>query len=398
MKIITKNTICTVLIGAAFLGGFYFNNYINEKESLTLQAVFSGMDLGLMKDVLDVTTNNYVDPSKIDKQKLTYGAISGMVNAIGDPYTVFFNPQETKDFKESISGKFSGIGIQVGVKDGKIKVIAPIKGTPAYRAGILAKDTIIEVDKKSISNLSIDEVISMIKGPKGTKVSIGILRDSGEVKTFEIIRDEIVMPSVDLKIEQSTNNKKIAILTIYQFSDTVFQDFKTAANEILNQNVDGIVLDLRNNPGGLLDQTIDIASWFLNKGDLVLTEQDRNLNKITHLSEGPSALLKFPTVVLVNEGTASAAEILSGALRDNRHLDIIGEKTFGKGVVQRVIDLRDSSSLKVTVTKWFTPSGELIQDTGILPTIEVELTEDDLEKNNDTQMNKGLEQLNKIIK
>jgi len=398
MKIITKNTICTVLIGAAFLGGFYFNNYINEKESLTLQAVFSGMDLGLMKDVLDVTTNNYVDPSKIDKQKLTYGAISGMVNAIGDPYTVFFNPQETKDFKESISGKFSGIGIQVGVKDGKIKVIAPIKGTPAYRAGILAKDTIIEVDKKSISNLSIDEVISMIKGPKGTKVSIGILRDGGEVKTFEIIRDEIVMPSVDLKIEQSTNNKKIAILTIYQFSDTVFQDFKTAANEILNQNVDGIVLDLRNNPGGLLDQTIDIASWFLNKGDLVLTEQDRNLNKITHLSEGPSALLKFPTVVLVNEGTASAAEILSGALRDNRHLDIIGEKTFGKGVVQRVIDLRDSSSLKVTVTKWFTPSGELIQDTGILPTIEVELTEDDLEKNNDTQMNKGLEQLNKIIK
>ncbi|MFA5368423.1 MAG: S41 family peptidase [Candidatus Paceibacterota bacterium] len=398
MKIITKNTICTVLIGAAFLGGFYFNNYINEKESLTLQAVFSGMDLGLMKDVLDVTTNNYVDPSKIDKQKLTYGAISGMVNAIGDPYTVFFNPQETKDFKESISGKFSGIGIQVGVKDGKIKVIAPIKGTPAYRAGILAKDTIIEVDKKSISNLSIDEVISMIKGPKGTKVSIGILRDSGEVKTFEIIRDEIVMPSVDLKIEQSTSNKKIAILTIYQFSDTVFQDFKTAANEILNQNVDGIVLDLRNNPGGLLDQTIDIASWFLNKGDLVLTEQDRNLNKITHLSEGPSALLKFPTVVLVNEGTASAAEILSGALRDNRHLDIIGEKTFGKGVVQRVIDLRDSSSLKVTVTKWFTPSGELIQDTGILPTIEVELTEDDLEKNNDTQMNKGLEQLNKIIK
>jgi carboxyl-terminal processing protease len=397
MKIITKNTVFTLLVGIAFFGGFYFNGYISEKNFLVAQAGLNGIDLGLMGSVLNLTAENYVDPSKIDKKQMSYGAIAGMVKAIGDPYTVFFDPTAAKNFKESISGKFSGIGIQVGEKDGKVKVIAPIKGTPAEKAGIVAGDTIIAVDGKPISDLSIDEVVNLIKGPKGTKVTVGILRANGDAKTFEIIRDEIVMQSVELKMSETANKKKVAILAINQFSDTVFQDFKTAANEVLNQNVDGMVLDLRNNPGGLLDQTDDIAGWFLKKGDLILTEQDRNSTKTTHQSAGPGALLKIPTVVLVNQGTASAAEILSGALRDDRQLDIIGEKTFGKGVVQKVVDLDDGSSLKVTVTKWFTPNGELIQDKGIQPTIEVKLTQTDADNGNDPQMKKGLEQLDKII-
>lgn len=399
MQIFTRNTICVILMGLAFLGGFYFSNYLSQKESLTLQAAFDGIDLGLMKNVLDATTANYVDPQKIDKQNLTYGAIAGMVKSIGDPYTVFFDPKEYKAFREDIAGKFSGIGVQVDEKDGKIKVVAPIKGTPADRAGILAGDTIYEVDGKSVADLTIDQVVSLIKGTKGTKVVIGILRGKGnEVKTFNIVRDEIVLPSVDLTIKQTPQNKKVAVLTIYHFSETVFQDFQKIANEILAQNVEGMVLDLRNNPGGLLDQTVQIAGWFLKKDEVVVVEQDKNGEKTTHISNGPAALENIPTVVLVNEGTASAAEILAGALRDGRQIDIIGADTFGKGLVQKVMDLDDGSALKVTVAKWYTPKGELIQGVGIKPNVKIALTEEDYEKNNDTQLKKGLEQLDGIIK
>lgn len=398
MKILTRNTICIFLMALAFWGGFLLSNYLNEKESLTIQTAFDGMDLGLMKNVLDATVKNYVDPQKIDKKKLTYGAISGMVKSIGDPYTVFFNPEEAKEFREDVSGKFSGIGVQVGEKDGKIKVVAPIKGTPAERAGILAGDIIYEVDNKPIADLTIDQVVSLIKGPKGTKVVISILRGkSNEIKTFNIIRDEIVLPSVDLTIKQTSQNKKIAILTIYHFSDTVVQDFQKIANEALTQNIDGIILDLRNNPGGLLDQTIQVAGWFLPENDVVLIEKDRYDQKVVHFAKGPALLANIPTVVLVNEGTASAAEILAGALRDNRQIDIIGTKTFGKGLVQKVMDLDDGSALKVTVTKWYTPKEEIIQGIGIKPSIEVLLTEEDHENNNDTQLKEALKQINKII-
>jgi carboxyl-terminal processing protease len=399
MQIFTKNTICAILVGVAFFGGFYFSNFLAERQSTFLSASLQGIDLGLMQRVLDTTVNNYVDPQQIDKQKMSYGAIAGMVKAIGDPYTVFFDPDEAKAFAEDISGKFSGIGVQVDEKDGKIKVVAPIKGTPANRAGILAGDTIFEVDKKPVSDLTIDEVVSLIKGPKGTKVTLGILRGkNNEVKTFDIIRDEIVMPSVDLTIKQTPEGKKVGVLTIYHFSDTVYTDFKKLANEMMGQNVDGMVLDLRNNPGGLLNQTDQIAGWFLKKDDVILAEQDRDGNKTMHRSDGTAVLLNVPMVVLVNQGTASAAEILSGALRDDRQIDIIGEKTFGKGVVQKVIDLDDGSALKVTVAKWYTPSGELIQGTGIKPTIEVIFDNKQFEKGIDNQLQKGLSQLDKIIK
>ncbi len=398
MKFFTKNIIGTILIGVAFFGGFYFNDYLNQKQSLTLEAAFNGIDLGLMKKTLETILNNYVDPQQIDKEKLSYGAISGMVKALGDPYTVFFNPQESKEFREDLSGTFNGIGVQIDAKDGKVKVVAPIKGTPAFRAGILAGDTIFEVDKQPISDLSIEQVISMIKGPKGTKVVIGVFRgENNQIKTFEIIRDEIVMPSVDLEIKTTFNGKKVALLTIYHFSENTVQAFKSTINEMLAQNISGIVLDLRNNPGGLLDQTDEIASWFLKKGDIVLSEQDKNGNKIEHKSKGPGILAEIPTVILINQGTASAAEILSGALRDNRQIDLIGEKTFGKGVVQKLFNLENGSSLKITVAKWYTPNGELIQEKGIQPSIEVKLTQEDIEKENDLQLKKALEQLDNLI-
>ncbi len=398
-KYISKNVIATVLIGLSFFGGFFFDKYINEKA---YKAAYNmdGVDLSLLKEVYEKTVFNFVDPSQIDKQKLTYGAVSGMIKAIGDPYTVFFDPTQSKDFQEDLSGTFEGVGIQIGLKDNQIKVIAPLKGTPAETAGILAGDAIIEVDGQSTAEMSIDEVISKIKGEKGTKVVLTISRakkeGTPETKTFEITRDVIKVPTIEWKMMEQ-DGKKIAYLTIYHFSESVFKDFQKAGYEILGSNFDGIVLDLRNNPGGLLNRTVDIAGWFLEKGSIVLTEQNKNMEKSNYKSGGPASFANTPMVILINKGTASSAEILTGALKDNRGILVIGETSFGKGLVQRVVTLDDGSALKVTTAKWYTPNGELIQDIGIKPDIEAEITEDDYNEDKDPQLDKALEELVKII-
>ncbi|MDD3170656.1 MAG: S41 family peptidase [Candidatus Paceibacterota bacterium] len=398
-KYISKNVIVILLIGLSFFGGFFFDKFIHEKE---YKAAFNldGMDLTLLKEVYEKTVFNFVDPTKIDKKKLTYGAVAGMVEAIGDPYTTFFDPNQAKDFQDDLSGIFEGVGIQIGVKDNQIKVIAPLKGTPAEAAGILAGDAIIEVDGRSTAEMSIDEVVSKIKGEKGTKVTLTISRtrkgEAPETKTFEIVRDVIKVPTIEWKMTEK-DGKQIAYLTIYHFSEYVFDDFKKAAYEILSNNFDGIVLDLRNNPGGLLNRTVDIAGWFLEKGSVVLTEQNKNLEKTNYKASGPASFANTPMVILINEGTASSAEILTGALKDNRNILVVGETSFGKGLVQRVVTLEDGSTLKVTTAKWYTPNGELIQDVGIKPDIEVEMTGDDYSEDKDPQLDRALEEMVKII-
>jgi carboxyl-terminal processing protease len=393
----SKNIICTILIGLAFIGGWSLNSYVYQ-EAKDKAFNLDGMKLSILKDVYDKLVFNFVDPSKIDKDKMTYGAVAGMVNALGDPYTVFYNPEEAKQFQQDLSGTFEGIGAQLGMKNNQIKVIAPLKGTPAEKAGILPGDTIIEVDGKSTLELNIDEVTNMIKGAKGTEVILTITRakkgEAAVTKEIKIIRDVIKVPTVEYKIVEN-NGKKIVQMTISHFSDNVYEDFKKAAFEILNQQYDGIVLDLRNNPGGLLDKTVDIAGWFLEKDKIVLTEQNKNLDKNSYKSNGPSSFANTPIVILVNKGTASASEILTGALKDNRNITVIGETSFGKGLVQRVVTLDDGSSLKVTTAKWYTPNGTLIQDTGIKPDIEVELTEDDYNNNKDPQLDRALEEITK---
>jgi len=398
-KYISKNVIVAVLIGLSFFGGFFFDKYINEKA---YKAAYNldGMDLTLLKEVYEKTVFNFVDPSQIDKQKLTYGAVSGMIEAIGDPYTVFFDPTQSKDFEEDLSGTFEGVGIQIGIQDDQIKVIAPLKGTPAEAAGILAGDAIIEVDGQSTAEMSADEVVSKIKGEKGTKVVLVISRDrkgeTPETKTFEIVRDVIKVPTIEWKMMEK-DGKKIAYLTIYHFSEYVFEDFKKAGYEILGNNFDGIILDLRNNPGGLLNRTVDIAGWFLEKGKVVLTEQNKDLEKTSYKADGPASFANTPVVILINEGTASSAEILTGALKDNRGVLVMGETSFGKGLVQRVVTLDDGSALKVTTAKWYTPNGEIIQDIGIKPDIEVEMTEEDYNNDKDPQLDRALEEMVKII-
>jgi len=393
----TKNIVCAIAIGVSFFCGFYFHEIVFQ-EYYKMAYSIDGVDFSLLKKAWDQVTANYVDPDKIDKEKMTYGAVSGMVEAIGDPYTEFFDPEEAKKLDDDLSGSFEGIGLQLGVKNDRITAVSPIKGTPAERAGLKPGDLILAVDETPTADLSVDEVVDMIRGPKGTKVVLTITRKGDDgTKDIEIIRDLIKVPSMEMEIKTTADGKKIAHITLFQFSDTVYQDFKNAAFEILNENVSGIILDMRNNPGGLVNQATDIAGWFLNVGQVVLSEQDRDGTKMEIKSNGPSNFASIPLVVLINEGSASASEILAGALKDDRGALLIGQTSFGKGTVQKILDFEDGSSLKVTVAKWYTPSGVRIQDTGITPDIEVELTADDYDSGKDPQFDRALQEIEKII-
>lgn len=393
-----RTVACILLIGFSFIAGFYLQGHLLKDYYRTAYSI-DHIDFSMLKKTWDLLSSNYVDQSKVDKEKLTYGAVEGMVKAVGDPYTEFYNPEEARALEEDLNGTFEGIGIQIGSKEDLIKVISPIKGTPAEQAGLRPGDVILAVDKKPTSDLTVDQVVKMIKGPKGTKVVLTILREGEkDTKDYEITRALIKVPTIEWKTVKTENGKKVALLSIFQFSDTVYQDFTKAAIEILNENVDGIVLDLRGNPGGLVNHANSILGWFIEKGKVILTEQDKDGNKTEFKSDGPSSFASIPLVVMINEGSASASEIVAGALKDDRNVQLVGEKSFGKGTVQKIVDMDDGSILKVTIAKWFTPNGTAIHEVGITPNVEVKLTNEDYSKNLDPQLDKAIEEIEKIIK
>lgn len=387
-----------LIISAVFWTGFYFGK--NQMPVTAPQGVLNEdlgkpeqVDFSLFWEAWRKLEEKYVDPSKIDYKTMLYGAISGMVNALKDDYTVFFPPADTKIFKEDVSGEFSGVGMEIGIRDKVLTVISPLAGTPADRAGLRAGDKIIKIDGKDTVGLSSDEAVKLIRGPKGTEVSLTIVREGwNEAKDFKIVREVIEVPS--LKWEMKKGN--IAHLKLYQFSETARSAFNKAALEILNSSAQKIILDLRNNPGGYLEVAQDIAGWFLEKGQVVAIEDfgGREPNE-EYKAKGPANLLSYPMVILINQGSASASEILAGALRDNRGIKLIGEKSFGKGSVQQLEDLREGS-LKITVARWLTPKGNLIDKEGLAPDIEVKLTEKDFNDGKDPQLDKAIEILENL--
>ena len=390
MKISSK-IVCLVFVLISFVSGFYYHEYLFQEH---YRRAYSdeNIDISILKKTLDQIYLNYVDPSQIDLEKMTYGAVSGMVNALGDPYTEFFDPEGATSIQESISGKFEGIGLQIGIKDKQLTAISPIKGTPADRSGIRPGDKIIFVDEKPTSNLSVNEAVDIIRGPKGTKVVLTLLRE-GENFDVEITRDVINVPTVEVEILEND----IALLGLYHFSNSTNQDFRKAVFEIINSNAKGIILDLRSNPGGLVNQAIDVSGWLLNRNDLVMIEKGKDETEKEFRTSGSGDLMNYPTIILINEGTASASEILAGALKDNRNLMIIGEKSFGKGTVQKLINVYNNSMLKVTIAEWLTPNRNVINDNGITPDIEVELTLEDYEQQKDPQLEKAIEEIIKKI-
>jgi len=389
------------LLGGSFWGGYERGKKTvgqAEKNVALDSAIVSNknptsaenIDFSLFWKVWDLLKEKHVDKDKLDAQKLVYGAISGMLRATGDPYTDFFDPKQNADFSDSIEGSFDGIGVELGVKDNILTVIAPLDGSPAQKAGMRSGDKILKVGGQAIADLTVDEAIGLIRGKKGTSVVLTVLHQ-GERDTADItvVRDTIEVHSINVSFKDGD----IAYLRISQFSDNTDREFDEAMNQIIAKKSKGIVLDLRDDPGGLLDKAVNIASRLITKDQIVVSEEDNTGKKESLHTSGGDKLSALPIIVLINEGSASASEILAGALRDDRGVKLVGEKSFGKGCVQQLINLPGGSSVKITVAKWLTPKGDYIMDKGITPDYVVELTKDDLDNKRDPQLDKALEAL-----
>ncbi|MBI2050105.1 MAG: S41 family peptidase, partial [Candidatus Staskawiczbacteria bacterium] len=376
-------------LAVSFLLVFGIGVFVGQKQVVCPVCQPETIDFSLFWEAYYKLQKNFVDPAKLDTQKIIYGAISGMAKSLGDPYTSFFDPPEAKMFEQDLSGSFNGIGVEIGLRKNQITIIAPLKDTPGQRAGLKAGDIIVKIDEKNTFDMSIDEAVSLIRGKKGTEVTLTILRDDWEnTKDIKIIRDTINIPSVDWELKEGN----IAYIRIYLFDQSLSSKFNKVALEVLTSPAQKIVLDLRNNPGGYLEVSRDIAGWFLKKGQVVTIENfGQDKEEKYYKSEGSAKFSEYPIVVLINQGSASASEILAGALRDNRKIKLIGEKSFGKGSVQEVLDLRDGSILKVTIARWLTPNGNSISEVGLTPDIKVELTDKDFENQKDPQLDKALE-------
>lgn len=345
------------------------------------------VDFGLYWKVWNLLKENYVDRPISDTQ-LFYGSLKGMVSSLDDPYTVFLDPKTNEDFQTELSGKFQGIGAEIGIKDGVITIVAPLPDTPAERAGLEAGDKIIKINDESTEGMAIEAAVTRIRGPKGTSVKLNIFRKGFEKpKDFEITRDEIKIKSV----RSEMRDDGIMVIDLFQFGDDTASDFENAVNDLLTKNPKGIILDLRNNPGGFLDTAVAVAGEWVSRGEIVVTE--KNTEQTDFRSEGPARLADIPTVVLVNEGSASAAEIVSGALQDFKLAKLVGVKTFGKGSVQDFRPLGDGSAVKYTIAEWLTPLGRSINKQGIEPDIVVEFTEEDAKAGRDPQLDKAVELL-----
>ena len=322
-----------------------------------------------------------------DSQKMIYSSISGLLSSVDDPYTVFFTPEDNKRFREDIQGEFDGIGIELVSKDKLPTVVAPLSDSPAEKAGVKSGDIIIEVDGTKTENINFNEVVNKIRGKKGTKVNIKVVRQGkDEPLSFDVVRDTIVVKSVRWETK-NIDGKKYSVVKVSQFGDDTDNLFEQYTNEIVSEKPDGIIVDLRNNPGGYLESAVNLSSYFLD-GGVVVSEKDRAGEQKEYKVTKKARLKNFKTVVLVNNGSASASEIFSGALQDRKAAKIIGEKTFGKGSVQELIELSDGSAVKITIAKWLTPSGRAINGEGITPDIILKASED---IKDDNQLNRAIE-------
>jgi len=391
--------VCLVVVLAGFagfwLGSHQFQINFGQKPTVKIDrktpADKQDVDFALFWEVWDRLEKNYLNKEKIDPAQMVFGAIKGMVASLDDPYTVFLKPQENKEVKEDLNGAFEGVGIQLGYKEDQLAVIAPLKGTPADKAGVKAGDLILKINEETATELSADEAAQKIRGPKGTKVKLTLLH-SGEKEPYEveIVRETIVVPSVEVDF-LSDNGQVVAHLKLLKFGDRTAEEWEKAVNQILEYQpqIEGIILDLRNNPGGYLTGSVFIASEFLSSGIIVQQEQASGF-KETYSVDRQGRLLSQPLIVLINEGSASASEIVAGSLREHQRAKVVGTKSFGKGTIQEAEDLSGGAGLHITTARWLLPSGESIDEVGLRPDVEVK---DDPQTETDEQLEKAIEVL-----
>lgn len=379
-----------ILVSLTSLGlGIFLGNFWQPQISSAPKPTSQYEKIGILLKVLNYVENNYVDEVKI--QDLIYGAINGMLSTL-DPHTNFLTPELFKEMKVDTSGQFGGLGIEITIKDGMLTIITPMEGTPAYKAGLQPNDKIVKIEEEYTDKMNLIEAVSKMRGKKGTPVTIYIMREGlKEPKKYTIVRDIIKVQSV----RSSLLDKEYAYIRLVNFQERTTEDLKKAIEKLTEEvqkaqktktGLRGIVLDMRNNPGGLLDQAVGVSDLFLEKGVIVSTMGRHKENKDIEYAHKAGTLENIPMVVLVNGASASASEIVAGALQDHKRGVVVGTKTFGKGSVQQVIELDDKSGLKLTVAKYYTPNGHSIQEKGLEPDIVVEqidpkvLKEEDLKR------------------
>lgn len=328
----------------------------------------------------------------LSDKELFYGAMKGLAGGTEDPYTAFFPPSEAKEFESSLEGQFGGIGAEVGIKDGQLQIIAPLPDTPAAKAGLLAGDLILKIDGKDTAGMSVDAAVRTIRGERGTKVILNIYRSAKNEPPFDVSIERDIIQVKSVKWHMAPGTRRVAIIEISNFSQDTSQAFKTAVTDVLKKDPQGIVLDLRNDPGGYLTAAVDVASEWVGKTTVV---KQRRQGKIIEELKGTASarLAGVPTIVLVNQGSASASEIVAGALQDAGRARLVGMKTFGKGSVQEYEPLSDGSAVKITVAEWLTPNDRTIQTIGLEPDVSVDRTPEDYEAKRDPQLERALELL-----
>ena len=402
LKKFIPGAILVVVLLATFWGGFYAGRkntalagsspkILAYSDTAANAAISTStddtFDVNLYSEVWNALKQNYVDKIKIKDRDLFYGSLKGMAESLGDPYTVFMDPKTAQEFTNDLAGTFEGIGAEVGMRNDIITIIAPLDGMPAQKAGIRSGDKIYKIDGQTTAGLTVDEAVNKIRGTKGTKVTLTILRGTPEKpQDISITRDVIFVKSV--KTEMRSDG--IFVIKVSNFNDDTEGLFQSAVAEAVAKKPKGIILDLRNNPGGYLDTAVSMASEWVEAGPVVVEQFGEN-KRNEYPSNGSARLKNIPTVVLVNGGSASASEILAGALRDYKKATLVGEQTYGKGSVQTLKNFSDGSSLKVTIAKWLTPAGDFINEKGIAPGVVIKLTQSDIDKNIDPQMNKAID-------
>lgn len=350
-------------------------------------------DFNVFWEVWDIVQKNYVD-GPIPETQLLYGAVAGQVAALGDPYSVFLDPDTAKKFAQELSSEFEGIGAEISIKNKFLTVVAPLPDSPAEKAGLKSGDKIYAIDGKDSAYLTLNEAVSLIRGEAGTKVTVSVIRGEGaetEELQIEIIRDKIHFDTVKWEMK----GDGILYIEISHFNNDTETLFNKAVSDNIGKDIKGIILDLRGNPGGFLDVAVNMAGKWVRKGDVVVFEKFSETRQNPYRSNGRAELAGIPTVALVNGGSASASEIIAGALQDYKLATIVGTQTFGKGSVQDLRELSDGSELKLTIARWLTPLERIIEGEGITPDIQVELSNEDYDNDIDPQLNKALELLKK---
>ncbi len=368
-------------------GSFFTGDALHGYVSNPFTARTERLNFSELNDLYGLMQRNF--DGKVDGAAALNGAKAGLVSAGGDPYTVYLTAAEAKELNDDLNGKLSGIGAQIGKKNNVITIIAPVRDTPAERAGLKPGDVIALINDEDTSGMSVDTAVSKIRGQAGTQVKLKVLRPNTDPLDLTITRADITVPSVTWSLKNST----VGYIQISTFGSDTASLINKAAGELKAQGAKKVILDLRNNGGGYLDAGVDVASEFLTNGKLVVEERTGGKTRDKLNSNGSGLLAGMPTLVLVNGGSASASEIVAGALHDNGAARLLGEKTFGKGSVQEMKSLPGGAQLKITIAHWYTPAGVNINKEGIKPDIEVKLTTEDFNASRDPQLDKALELL-----